>query len=58
MHDSFINYANVLTLLLCIEISHITEMKNIRVIFKDLVSWVKKTSLAKEVAFFKNCRSF
>ena len=33
----------------------IEESKDISVICKDLVSWVKKTSLTKEVATFKNC---
>ena len=33
----------------------IKESKDISVICKDLVSWVKKTSLTKEVATFKNC---
>ena len=36
-----------------IETTHnITGRKNISLIFKDQVSWVKKTSLTKEVALF------
>ena len=44
---------------LYIEIIHnITGRKNISVIFKDPVSWVKKTSLTKEVAFLKKFQVF
>ena len=39
-------------------IQNITGMKNIGVIGKNLASWVRKLSLAKEVAFLTNCRFF
>ena len=52
MHDSRINYAPCL---LYIKIIHnITGRKNISMICKDLLSWMNKTSLSKEVGFFKN----
>ena len=38
-------------------IQNITGMRNIGVTGKNLVSWVRKTSLAK-VAFLTNCRFF
>ena len=41
------------TCLFYIELIHdITGRKNISMICKDLISWVKKTSLTKEVAVF------
>ena len=49
-----INYANMLTLYG--DKSWYQGSKNISMIFKYLVSWVKKTSLTKKVATFKNCR--
>ena len=39
-------------------IQNITGMKNIGVIGKNLVSWVRETSLAKQVAILTNCRFF
>ena len=39
-------------------IQNITGMKNIGVIGKNLASWMRKLSLAKEVAFLTNCRFF
>ena len=39
---------------LYVELIHnVTRRKNVSVICKDLVSWVKETSLTKEVAFPK-----
>ena len=45
------------TCLLYTEIIHnTTGRKNISAIWKDLVFWIKKTSMKKKVAVFKNCR--
>ena len=51
MHDSCINYALCKHALHYIEINH--DSKNLSVICKDLVSWMRKISLTKEVAVFK-----
>ena len=53
MQDSCINYANMLSLYKN-RLSY-QGSKNISMICKYLVSWVKKTSLTKKVATFKNC---
>ena len=52
VHDSCINYANMLTLFR--DKQWHQGSKKLSVICKDLVSWVKKISLTKEVTIFKN----
>ena len=53
LHRCTIHGLIMQTCLLYVEIIHnITGRKNITVICKDLVFWVKKTSLIKEAAFF------